>query len=335
MTGEPEPISQGDPEPKIQPELSAEPSSFQGGADPNPLGTADLGTSGAGEGSRESFLASYAYQPGRRPPRFPNFGDLGMLIILLLVGWGAAGTVIGIDMHYHLYGVTTLKQAMNDIHYTLGSQAIWYVLSFCGCLLFFPLVWHTKFFAGIEWRAQAVVRWRWRLLSAVFVCIVLAIVDGVLMPGPPNTPIDQAFRMPGAAWLLFGFGVTLAPFFEELGFRGFLLPALCTAYDWAAERITGRPAPWPDENGKAPWSVPAMALGSLITSLPFALIHAEQTGYSVGPFLLLVCVSLVLCWVRLSARSLAASVIVHSSYNFLLFSVMLAGTGGFKHLDRM
>jgi membrane protease YdiL (CAAX protease family) len=46
-------------------------------------------------------------------------------------------------------------------------------------------------------------------------------------------------------------------------------------------------------------------------------------------------VSLVLCWVRLSTRSLAASVLVHAFYNFLLFSLMLLGTGGFKHMDKM
>jgi amino acid transporter len=70
-------------------------------------------------------------------------------------------------------------------------------------------------------------------------------------------------------------------------------------------------------------------------SLPFALMHGFQTAWSLGPFLLLVFVSLVLCWVRLSTRSLAASTIVHASYNFMLFSFMLLGTGGFKHLDKM
>ncbi len=51
-----------------------------------------------------------------------------------------------------------------------------------------------------------------------------------------------------------------------------------------------------------------MVVGSLATSIPFAALHAEQTGYSIGPFLLLICVSLVLCAVRLTTRSLAASV---------------------------
>ena len=78
-----------------------------------------------------------------------------------------------------------------------------------------------------------------------------------------------------------------------------------------------------------------MVIGSILTSIPFALMHAEQTGYSLGPFLLLVCVSLVLCWVRLSSRSLAASVTVHASYNFLLFFLMFLGTGGFQHMDKM
>jgi len=64
-------------------------------------------------------------------------------------------------------------------------------------------------------------------------------------------------------------------------------------------------------------------------------MHAEQTGYSLGPFLLLIAVSLVLCATRLSTRSLAASVLVHASYNFLLFSIMFLGTSGFQHLDKL
>jgi hypothetical protein len=78
-----------------------------------------------------------------------------------------------------------------------------------------------------------------------------------------------------------------------------------------------------------------MVIGSILTSIPFAWMHAEQTGSSLGPFLLLICVSLVLCWIRLSTRSLASSVLVHACYNLLLFSLMMLGTGGFRHLDKM
>ena len=78
-----------------------------------------------------------------------------------------------------------------------------------------------------------------------------------------------------------------------------------------------------------------MVVGSVLTSIPFAAMHGEQTGYAIGPFFLLVGVSLVLCFARLATRSLAASVLVHACYNFLLFFVMLVASGGFRHLDKM
>ena len=217
----------------------------------------------------------------------------------------------------------------------LGSMAVLYVLTFILSLLVFPLLWHKSLFAGLQWRALTAVHLRLRLFGAASACFVLALVNGALMPGPQNTPMDKVFRTPGAAWLLFIFGVTFAPFFEEIIFRGFLLPALCTAYDWMAEGISGEPSRGSDENGHPLWSVPAMVAGSILTSVPFALMHGEQTSYATGPLLLLICVSLVLCWARLSTRSLAASVLVHACYNFLLFFLMLLGTGGFRHLDKM
>jgi membrane protease YdiL (CAAX protease family) len=275
------------------------------------------------------------YRQFHRPPRFPNFGDLGILLILLISGWICTGILVATALHYRLYGVSKITQAFNDIHYTLGSEAAWYLFSFLGCLILFPAVWNMGFFRGLEWHAPAVVNKRARLAAALIACIALAAVDAILLPGPTQAPIDQIFREPGAAWLLFAFGITLAPFFEEMGFRGFLLPALCTAYDWAMEKIRHLPPPPVDEDGKADWSLPAMMVGSLLTSLPFALMHAEQTGWSLGPFVLLLCVSLILCWIRLSTRSLAASTVVHACYNLLLFSLMLAGTGGFKHMDKM
>ena len=78
-----------------------------------------------------------------------------------------------------------------------------------------------------------------------------------------------------------------------------------------------------------------MIVASVLTSIPFALIHVEQQGHSLGPFLLLIMVSLVLCTVRLKTRSLACSTLVHACYNFLIFTLALIGTGGFRHFDKM
>ena len=286
--------------------------------------------------STEPLLFQSWYQPEIHPPtRIPHLGHILILALLILFGAAGSMSLTWSALHFHLFGVSTIKQAETDIHYTLGSQAILYLLTFAPCLLIFPLFWRKGFFAGLQWNAATAFRLRGRLIGAACVCILLSIVAEALLPGPSDTPIDKLFRTPLSAWLLFAFGVTFAPFFEEIVFRGFLLPTLCTAWDWLTERATGEPIRPLDANGHPHWSIFAMAVASLFTSIPFALIHAEQTGWSLGPFLLLVCVSLVLCWVRLSTRSLAASVLVHACYNFMLFFMMLVVTGGFRHLDKM
>lgn len=271
------------------------------------------------------------------PPqeRIPNFGHLSILVLLAVAGLFAAGLLARLALNYHLFGVTTLHQAASEIHFTLGTQGVFYVITFIGCLIIFPLLWHKGFFAGVQWHASVALAHRGRLITAAVICFVLALVNGYLLPGPSDTPIDRIFRLPGAAWMLFAFGVTLAPFFEEIAFRGFLLPAFSTAFDWMAEKSEGAPPHPVDENGHPQWSMPAMIIAAIITSILFAFMHADQTGYAIGPFLLLICVSLVLCWARLSTRSLAASVLVHACYNFLLFSMMFLGTSGFRHLDKM
>jgi hypothetical protein len=279
----------------------------------------------------QSFLQTETISP----TRIPHLGHLALLGAMALFGLLCASLLTRSALHFHLFGVSTVKQAMDDFRYTLGSQTAFYLLAFLASLVFFPLLWGKGLFAGMQWNASSAAAHRWRLISAAVICFVLAMIDGMLLPGPNDTPIDKVLRTPDAPWLLFAFGITLAPFFEEIAFRGFLLPALCTAWDWLNEQTNGQTARPLGPHGHPQWSIPAMIAGSILTSVPFALMHAEQTGYSLGPFLLLLCVSMVLCWARLSTRSLAASVLVHACYNFMLFFFMLLGTGGFRHLDKM
>jgi uncharacterized protein len=270
-----------------------------------------------------------------QPVRVPHFGHLLMLLLILVFGFTAAIGLVVVAIHFHLYGVTSIQATATEIHYTLGSEVLIYVFTLIGCLIIFPLFWRRGLFAGLQWNGATALRLRWWLVGAAIVCCLLALVNSLLLPGPKNTPIEEVFREPGAAWLLFVFGITFAPFFEEMFFRGFLLPALATACDWIAEKINHTPLRPLAENGHPRWSLTAMIVAAILTSIPFAGMHAAQTGYSLGPFLLLVGVSLVLCAVRLFTRSLAASTLVHACYNFILFSIMLIGTQGFRHMDKL
>jgi membrane protease YdiL (CAAX protease family) len=313
------------PEDNLPAERGYLPNSFQ-----EPLNTE------AGVTAHQPPLFQSFSQPEPPPlTRIPNFGHLGILSLLVVLGWLGAVALTYSALHFHLFGVRTVDQARTDIYYTLGQMVTLYLCTFGLCLFVFPLVWNEGFFTGLQWHVATAIRLRWRLFSAAVLCFVLAMIDQMVMPGPNNAPIDKLFESRTDAWLLLIFGTTIAPFFEETFFRGFLLPSLCTAWDWAIEKSTGRrPRPL-DANGHPEWSIFAMVVGSALTSIPFALMHAEQIAHAVGPLMLLYCVSLILCIVRLSTRSLAASVVVHASYNLLLFSIMLLGTGGFQHMDKM
>jgi uncharacterized protein len=295
------------------------------------------GHDGSGEyDSGPQLFESFSVPPAPpRPPRIPHFGHLLIVIALAVIGLFVSIALMFGAVHFHLLGVTSLQQSGTEIHYILGSELVIYLVTLCLALLVFPSIWHQGLFAGLQWNGSTARRRAPWLVGAALACGVLAWLNGYLIPSPSNTPIEKVFRTPGAAWLLFAFGVTMAPFFEEMFFRGFLLPSLCTAYDWISEKITRAQPPLLAPDGHPRWSVAAMAVGSIGTSVPFAAMHAAQTGYAMGPFFLLVGVSLVLCAVRLATRSLASSVLVHACYNFLLFSLMLIGTDGFRHLDKM
>jgi membrane protease YdiL (CAAX protease family) len=298
--------------------------------------SAEMAIAAEGQPAEESPLfQSYAQPEIAREKRIPHFGHLCLLGAIALFGSICAGFATFGAMLAHLFGVTNLDQANENVAYALGSMAIFYVITFACSFFIFPLLWHKGFFAGLQWRGSTALRMRWRLFGAAFACFVFALISDKLMPGPENTPIERLFSTTASAWLMFAFAVTAAPFFEEMGFRGFLLPALCTAFDWTVDKSLGRAARPLDANGHPQWSLLAMVVASVVTSLPFAMMHGWQNGHAVGALVLLWCVSMVLCWARLSTRSLAASVLVHASYNFLLFLIMMLGTGGFRHLDKM
>jgi membrane protease YdiL (CAAX protease family) len=83
------------------------------------------------------------------------------------------------------------------------------------------------------------------------------------------------------------------------------------------------------------WSIAALVVSCTITSIAFALVHADQLAHAWAPLAVLFTVSLVLCGVRLWTQSLAASTLIHSIYNGTIFTILFFGTGGFRHLDKI
>lgn len=266
-------------------------------------------------------------EPGNQ--RVPNLLHLLLFLALTLTMFAVAEGA-GLAVAHQPIKAALLNQKLQML-----INALAYVLALALALPLFAAVWSRPALVGLHWNRS----------GAKPLLIVLGLCLGLLsqgasnyLPTPHKMPLEDVFRTPGVIWILVVFGTVLAPLFEEVLFRGFLLPGLAIAVDWlrlprgeVTHALEARSA-WRESNS---YSTAALVVSSLVTSFLFALIHAPQLGLNWAPVALLMAVSLVLCWVRLRYDSVAASALVHGCYNFSVFLTLFLVTGGFRHMDRM
>jgi uncharacterized protein len=278
-----------------------------------------------------------------RPRRIPNFGHTVLfftvaIIVLLLT----SVSVFALAMGLHLLGTETPEQLLREPRLLIPSMAASYLIAGAIVWAIFTYLWQQSFLRALHWNFAAVRR-RWVPLLAGGVVLSLAVQFlSNYLPVPKTLPIDDFFRTSADVWLVALFGTFLAPVFEELAFRGFLLPSLASAYDWLRgnkHRLHDDPMVVPVANPVANndqhWSVAALVVSCTLTSIAFALVHADQLAHAWAPLAVLFAVSLVLCLVRLWTRSLAASTLIHATYNATIFTILFFVTGGFRHLDKI
>jgi uncharacterized protein len=266
-----------------------------------------------------------AVEPLPVPRRIPNFGNTVLffavsIIILLLT----SVSVFALAMGLQLFGPETTEQLLREPRLLIPSMAVGYLIAGTIVWAIFTHVWQRPFPQALQWNFS-VVRKRWAALltGGVVLSLVVQFLSNFL-PVPKTLPIDDFFRTSLDVWMVAIFGTFLAPVFEELAFRGFLLPSLASAWDWLQRR-----------RDRSRWSIPALVVSCALTSMAFAFVHADQLAHAWAPLAVLFCVSLVLCLVRLWMQSLAASTLIHAIYNGTIFTILFFGTGGFRHLDKI
>ena len=116
-------------------------------------------------------------------------------------------------------------------------------------------------------------------------------------------PIEKLFNGPLAGYLLAVFGIGVAPFVEELLFRGLIYPVL--EHRWGME--------------------PAV----LTTAGLFASIHIQQLDGAWPQVGVIFLVGVVLSYARGRTGSLAPSYLMHLSYNSTLFVAIFLSSEGF------
>jgi uncharacterized protein len=215
----------------------------------------------------------------------------------------------------------------------VGSEALTYLLTLILSWFIFPSLWGRTFPDGIQTNLSAARRNALKLIPLGFVLSFLVQAVSSLATMPKNIPMDDFFRTRSDVWIITLFGTLLAPLFEEILFRGFLLPAFAIAYDWLSlPRTPAARELWQSTNKI---SLPALIFSAVLTSIFFTALHGQQVSYAWPVLILLFCVSLVLTAVRIRLRSVLASTLVHASYNFTIFLTAFIGTDGYRHLDKL
>ena len=215
----------------------------------------------------------------------------------------------------------------------VGSEALAYIATLGLSWFIFPLLWKRPFAEGLQLNPDAARRNAFRLIPIGLILSLVVQAISSLATMPKDIPMDDFFRTASDVWLVTAFGTLLAPLFEEVLFRGFLLPAFAIAYDWLSlPRSPGAREAWYATNKL---TRPALVFSAVLTSILFAALHGYQTAFAWPVLALLFCVSLILSYIRLRLRSVFASTLVHVSYNATIFLFAFAATGGYCHLDKL
>jgi len=212
--------------------------------------------------------------------------------------------VVVVVAHFLLFPKVALSELTQIPEVVLVAQLLIYLVVFA--LIYRLLKSRTgRFLEPLRWNWPH--SWAGFLLLGALVYFALMGL-GQVLPIPKHLPIDRFFQTSREAAMMTVLSITLAPFMEELFFRGFLYPVLARRF--------------------------GAAIGIFVTGAAFGLLHGAQLKFSWAVLIIFI-VGIVLTLVRAVTKSVAASFLVHVGYNGTLSVLLFVATNGFRHLERL
>lgn len=195
--------------------------------------------------------------------------------------------------------------ASENAIFVVAAQLVFYAPVLAYIVLVVVLQYHQQFSVGIRWRWPSFRQGMRFLLAGVLLAMVV-LAGSALLPDRKDFPMEKLFTSPSAVYAVGGLAVLVAPFMEELLFRGVLFSFF--------ERLGGYRTAVP------------------VTALLFAALHyPEYAGAWTHVFMILV-VGLALSVARAATRSLVPSFLLHTAYNATFIGLLFIGTHGFQNL---
>ena len=178
-------------------------------------------------------------------------------------------------------------------------QALMDVVIVAFIMFLVRVVRRRRFLETIHWYKRHQFR-TGSLISLGAALALTVLLVSAFLPTAAQTPIEKMISTAKSLYVYALFGIFVAPTFEEIIFRGFLFKVF---FDMSGPGL----------------AVPA-------TAALFALLHAFQLWGNWAAIVLIFVVGYVLAFLRNRSSSLIPGLIVHTSYNAMLFGVYALST---------
>ncbi len=233
-------------------------------------------------------LVPEAPVPERRP--FWGYVDLA-LVIGLLVAFVAA---ILLGAAVFVFALPSLRRDQGPL--LLPTQIALYAAVYLSLRLVFGLRYQKPVLTSLGWRAAKFNLFLVAAGGVLLAFIVSALAALVHTPKVPS-PVESLMNSPVLLSLFGVMAVTLAPFFEELFFRGFIQPLLTRSLGIIA--------------------------GIVLTGIVFGALHAPEYSFAWQYAVAVSLVGIVLGWIRVRSNSIIPSTVMHGAYNSVFVAALV------------
>jgi membrane protease YdiL (CAAX protease family) len=204
-----------------------------------------------------------------------------------------------------LHWTIPIQKLQTNVTFILTLQLVWYLLLLAYIYFFITLYYKTSFLSALKWKklsAHSTVRY---LLGGAALSLVVMIIPP-LLPEKKGFPLERMFDSPASAYAIAAFAVLVAPFVEELLFRGLLFAFF-------------------EKHGGLTFAIAA-------TAILFAGLHIPEYWGAWNNVIMILVVGLTFSIVRGLTGSLTPSFVLHLAYNGTLMLLLFLQT---QHFHRM
>ena len=249
---------------------------------------------------------------GRRPPPRPwTLRDLLLFIAFVPIGLFAANILVLLgyaliqpSMHWRL----AREKLSADPFFLLALQTVFYGLMLAYIYVLVAVGHAQPFWSMLRWRRMTLGKTLGCLVGGALLTAAIALLPP-LLPDASQFPLQSLFNSRAAGYAVGSFAILVAPFMEEMIFRGILFGIF--------ESQVG------------------LRFAILITTILFGGLHMPEYWGAWNHMFLIFLVGLVFSLARGMSGSLAPSVFLHVGYNASMMIALFLSTEHFRNLNAL